>query len=154
MIAKVKLVKIVGAGNVTYEQTALDEYSKDMSFVNTVRPVCVVKPKNAGDVQKIVNLANKTLTPLVLEQFRSFYKNLFPGDLESDTDQPRNIPMAMKASFLEWLSAETGLKDYEITDSVGQTFEDLFIEIESEYGRVPAKNLDPRYIHLFLLNSK
>ena len=65
MIAKVKLVKIVGAGNVTYEQTALDEYSKDMSFVNTVRPVCVVKPKNAGDVQKIVNWANETFTPLV-----------------------------------------------------------------------------------------
>src|SRR4030042_276320 len=36
-----------------------------MSFTNTVRPVCVVKPKNAGDIQKIVNLANETLTPLV-----------------------------------------------------------------------------------------
>jgi len=65
MIEKEKLVKIVGTGNVTYEQTALDEYSKDMSFVNAVRPVCVVKPTKAGDVQKIVNLANKTLTPLV-----------------------------------------------------------------------------------------
>ena len=65
MIEKEKLVKIVGAGNVMYEQTALDEYSKDMSFVNTVRPVCVVKPTNADDIQKIVNLANETLTPLV-----------------------------------------------------------------------------------------
>jgi len=65
MIEKEKLVKIVGAGNVMYEQTALDEYSRDMSFVNSVRPVCVVKPTNAGDIQKIVNLANDTLTPLV-----------------------------------------------------------------------------------------
>jgi len=65
MIAKEKLVKIVGAANVTYEQKKLDEYSSDMSFVNKVRPVCVVKPRNAGDVQKIVNLANETLTPLV-----------------------------------------------------------------------------------------
>ncbi len=65
MIEKEKLVKIVGAGNVSYEQTALDEYSRDMSFVNTVRPVCVIKPTNAGDIQKIVNLANETLTPLV-----------------------------------------------------------------------------------------
>jgi hypothetical protein len=65
MIEKEKLIKIVGAGNVMYEQTALDEYSKDMSFVNAVRPVCVVKPTNAGDVQKIVTLANETLTPLV-----------------------------------------------------------------------------------------
>ena len=65
MIEKEKLVKIVGAGNVMFEQTVLDEYSRDMSFVNAVRPVCVVKPTNSGDVQKIVNLANETLTPLV-----------------------------------------------------------------------------------------
>ena len=36
-----------------------------MSFVNPVRPACVVKPKNADEVQKIVKLANETLTPLV-----------------------------------------------------------------------------------------
>jgi FAD/FMN-containing dehydrogenase len=65
MIEKDKLVKIVGAGNVMYEQTALDEYSKDMSFVNAVRPGCVVKPTNADSIQKIVNLANETNTPLV-----------------------------------------------------------------------------------------
>jgi len=65
MIEKEKLANIVGAANLSYEQVTLDEYSKDMSFVNTVRPVCVVKPTSAGDVQKIVNLANETLTPLV-----------------------------------------------------------------------------------------
>jgi hypothetical protein len=65
MIQKQKLVKIVGSGNVSYEPTVLDEYSRDISFVNTVRPACVVKPCNAGDIQKIVNLANETLTPLV-----------------------------------------------------------------------------------------
>ena len=65
MIEKEELVKVVGAGNVSYEQATLDEYSRDMSFVNTVRPVCVVKPENSDEIQKIVNLANKTLTPLV-----------------------------------------------------------------------------------------
>ncbi len=65
MIVKEKLVKVVGAGNVSYEPAALDEYSRDISFVNSIRPVCVVKPKNTGDVQKIVALANETLTPLV-----------------------------------------------------------------------------------------
>ena len=58
-------MKIVGAGNVSYEQAALDAYSSDMSFVNAVRPVCVVKPKNAEQIQKIVKLANDTTTPLV-----------------------------------------------------------------------------------------
>jgi hypothetical protein len=65
MIEKEKLVKIVGVGNVLDEQTALEEYSGDISFVNPVKPVCVVKPKSAGEVQQIVNLANETQTPLV-----------------------------------------------------------------------------------------
>jgi len=65
MIEKEKLVKIVGAGNVTYEQARLDKYSRDISFVNTVKPACVVKPRNADDIKQLVNLANETLTPLV-----------------------------------------------------------------------------------------
>jgi FAD/FMN-containing dehydrogenase len=65
MIKKGQLVKVVGAGNVSYEQATLDKYSRDMSFVNTVRPACVVKPRNADDIKQLVNLANKTLTPLV-----------------------------------------------------------------------------------------
>jgi hypothetical protein len=65
MITKDKLVKIVGAGNVSNKQAALDEYSRDMSFVNTIKPACVVKPRNADEIKKLINLANKTLTPLV-----------------------------------------------------------------------------------------
>ncbi len=65
MIQKEKLVKIVGARNVIYKQATLDEYSRDMSFVNSVRPVCVAKPSSSGDIKKIVKLANKTRTPLV-----------------------------------------------------------------------------------------
>ena len=48
MIEKAKLVKIVGAGNVSQEPAALDEYSSDMSFVNAVKPDCVVKPRSTG----------------------------------------------------------------------------------------------------------
>jgi FAD/FMN-containing dehydrogenase len=65
MIAKEKLVKIVGARGVSDAPAALEAYARDVSFVNAVKPLCVVKPKNAADVQKIVKLANKTLTPLV-----------------------------------------------------------------------------------------
>jgi hypothetical protein len=101
-----------------------------------------------------LGLSAKTPTPLALEQFQSFYENLFPGDLAADTGQSRSIPMAMKNSFLKWLSAATGLEDFEITASVGQTFENLFIEIESEFGRIAAADLDPRYVQLFLLKSK
>jgi FAD/FMN-containing dehydrogenase len=65
MIEKAKLVKIVGASKVSHDKAALDQYSSDISFVNMLKPACVVKPKNAGEVQKIVKLANETLTPLV-----------------------------------------------------------------------------------------
>jgi len=60
-----KLKRIVGVNNVSEEPAVLNEYSRDMSFVNTVRPACVVRPSNAGEVEKIVKLANETLTPLV-----------------------------------------------------------------------------------------
>ncbi len=65
MIAKEKLIKIVGAGNVDEKPTTLEKYASDMSFVNAVRPACVVKPKNAGQIQKIIKLANETKTALV-----------------------------------------------------------------------------------------
>lgn len=65
MIKEEKLVEIVGAANVSREPAVLEEYATDMSFVNRVKPACVVKPRNAGEVKKIVNLANETLTPLV-----------------------------------------------------------------------------------------
>ncbi len=65
MIDKQQLVNIVGAGNVSDKQAALESYSSDISFVNRVRPACLVKPKTEKDVQKIIKLANSTKTPLV-----------------------------------------------------------------------------------------
>ncbi len=65
MIAEDKLVEIVGAGSINREQATLKEYSRDMSFVNAVKPECIVKPGNMADIEEIVKLANETLTPLV-----------------------------------------------------------------------------------------
>jgi hypothetical protein len=44
MIEKEKLVKTVGAKNVSNEPAILLEYSRDMSFVSTIMPEYVVKP--------------------------------------------------------------------------------------------------------------
>jgi hypothetical protein len=65
MIAEDKLVEIVGAGNINREPATLKEYSRDMSFVNAVKPECVVRPDNMEHIEAIVKLANETLTPLV-----------------------------------------------------------------------------------------
>lgn len=65
MIEKEKLSKIVGARNISFDPATLEAYSRDMSFVNPVRPMCVVRPTKSEDVEKIVRLANDTRTPLV-----------------------------------------------------------------------------------------
>ena len=65
MIAQEKLAEIVGAGNIDAENSTLEEYSRDMSFVNAIKPGCIVKPKTMADIEAIVKLANETLTPLV-----------------------------------------------------------------------------------------
>ncbi len=59
----------------------------------------------------------------------------------------------MKDHFIDWLAADTGLEGFEITERLGKTFENLFAEIESELGPVAAKDLDPRYIQMFLLED-
>ncbi|MGE5256586.1 MAG: DUF6178 family protein, partial [Hyphomicrobiales bacterium] len=66
---------------------------------------------------------------------------------------PRRVPDSMKTAFVHWLAQDTGLKDYEISEKLGRIFEDLFGEIEAEYGRVATQDLDPRFVQLFLLKS-
>jgi FAD/FMN-containing dehydrogenase len=65
MIENSKLAKIVGAGNVLQKPEVLESYSKDMSFVHPVKPSCIVKVKNAEEIQSLVKLAQETQTPLI-----------------------------------------------------------------------------------------
>jgi FAD/FMN-containing dehydrogenase len=65
MIKKENLVKIVGSGQVSQDAATLESYAKDMSFVNEVKPRYVVRPQKGQDIQKLVKLANETMTPLV-----------------------------------------------------------------------------------------
>lgn len=81
-----------------------------------------------------------------LDEFREIFSNLWQPDRES----PR-IRTEVKMSFLNWLRERSGLSDVEITDKLGNVLESLFLEVEDEYGRVDATELDPKYIHLFLL---
>lgn len=65
MIEKEKLIAIVGAENVSSDQATLKEYSGDISFINKMKPNYVVRVKKTAEVEKLVKLANATLTPLV-----------------------------------------------------------------------------------------
>lgn len=65
MIAIEKLVEIVGGEGVNTDGPTLTSYSKDLSFVNTTRPACVVRPRSAAQVKQLVMAANDSGTPLV-----------------------------------------------------------------------------------------
>jgi hypothetical protein len=99
-------------------------------------------------------LKERKLKPLTLKQFLPFFEKLLPEKVDPESEKVRKIPQEMKTGFLNWLATETTLKDYEISERLGQTFEDLFNEIELEYGRVAANEIDPRFVHLFLLERR
>lgn len=86
------------------------------------------------------------ISPITLDEF----KRLF-SDFWSVRDPYPTAKLSMKASFLDWLSETTGLTHSEIRLELGEVFDSLFEEIESEYGGVPEENLDPKYVRLFLL---
>ncbi|MEW5908612.1 MAG: DUF6178 family protein [Thermodesulfobacteriota bacterium] len=87
--------------------------------------------------------------PLELDEFHE----LFLGMWEMK-DGGRRVRKEIKESFLTWLANRTGLSSKEILTGVGYTLEALFNEAESEYQEVSADDLDPRFIHLFLIRGK
>jgi len=100
-----------------------------------------------------LQLSAEKLKPIPQDQFKLFFEQLLPEQPADGHNQKRKIPRQMKQNFLDWMAADSGLKDFEITERLGQTLEDLFEEIESELDRVTGKDLDPRYIQLFLLED-
>jgi len=65
MIDESSLAHIVGVDHISHEDSILEKYSRDTSFVHPIKPAYVVKPGNAEEVFKIVNWAKDTGTPLV-----------------------------------------------------------------------------------------
>jgi hypothetical protein len=86
---------------------------------------------------------------ITLDEFKLFFDDLWAGK-----DKPRKTSQSMKKLFLNWLSVRTSLTLHEISQSLGQTLENLFNELESAYGEVSQKDLDQRYISLFLIEKK
>ncbi len=65
MIDQAALVNAIGRERISLDPKELDSYSRDVSFVNRVRPASLVKPQTAAEVQSILKFANETKTPLV-----------------------------------------------------------------------------------------
>ncbi len=83
-----------------------------------------------------------------VERFRSFFEDLWETGGETVA-----IREEKKTGFLRWLSAESGFTDGEISENMGHFLEGLFAEMADEYREVRAKELEPRFVHLFLLKD-
>jgi FAD/FMN-containing dehydrogenase len=65
MFRKDELAAFLDPDNISNAVPALEQFARDLSFANAVRPSVVVKPQNTQEVKKIVKLANESSTPLV-----------------------------------------------------------------------------------------
>ena len=86
--------------------------------------------------------------PIDLSQFRTFFEDLWENEMP-----PRRISGSICENFLSWLTERTQLARYEITERLGPSLEAIFRMIEAELGTVAARDLDPRFILLFLLKQ-
>ncbi len=84
--------------------------------------------------------------PLAIEELKSFFRNLW----EKKT-KPYQVDIKMRQAFMDWLQMRSSQSVADILDQVGNTIDHLFEELEKEYGSVALKDLDPRYIKLFLV---
>lgn len=77
------------------------------------------------------------------------FRRLFDGI--RDASRPDRITDGARESFLRWIAARSGRDMHDLSGRVGAILEDLFGEVEEEIGQVMGPDLDPRFVHLFLI---
>jgi hypothetical protein len=88
------------------------------------------------------------IQPIPLSRFLPFY-----GRLWEKTRSTVFVKESVKTDFLHWLAKESGFTTDEISGNLGKSLERLFAEIVHEYGSVKLKDLDPRFVQLFMLEK-
>jgi hypothetical protein len=87
--------------------------------------------------------------PLPMDALREFLRVLMP--MPADGNAPRRIPEDMKTAFKDWLASTAGWDREALAAAVGAALGMLFLELEDEYAQVAPRDLDPRYIRLFIV---
>lgn len=85
--------------------------------------------------------------PIARDAFARFFADLFEPSSGANSIRP-----AMKTIFLSWLSTRSGMTPDAISSCLAQALEDLFAEVQDEYGRLSPDDLDPRFLPHFLLD--
>ena len=133
-------------GFLTYKKTLLTPFAKS---------VISDKPAESGEEKATF------LETISLFELKAFL-NLFFGRNEANLQEaepdhtglneaPAEVDPLMKEKFITWLSEKSGADVYQISQKLGNELEDLFSEIEIDYGYVGPGDLDPRFVHCFLM---
>ncbi len=88
------------------------------------------------------------IRPIALKYFITFWQDIWEPALP-----PHGIKTEMKVLFMEWLGEFTGVSSRALQSDYGAIMEEMFAELEAEYGSVAAEDLDPRYVWYFLLKK-
>lgn len=88
--------------------------------------------------------------PIPMAQFQPFFADLWKT---VEPGAPPEVRESHKADFLGWLAQESGFTEPEISHNLGKALERLFNEIADEYGRLSPRDLEPRFVNLFLLEK-
>jgi hypothetical protein len=96
---------------------------------------------------------SEIIAPISIEKFASFYQKLFGRGQVLKNNACSKVPTEMKTTFINWLLQKANLTHHEISKDLEQILEELFMEIENEYGMVAQEDLDSRFVNLFLLEQ-
>ncbi len=88
-----------------------------------------------------------SLKAIVMESFKPFYTSLFAEDGSGRIDRMK------RDDFIGWLAEITG-GQLEVSDLTAEVAEELFDELESEYGAVTVEDLEPKFTPHFLLKQQ
>jgi hypothetical protein len=91
---------------------------------------------------------SEEVKPLLAGELKAFFRSLFGTGAK-----PRRVEERMRRSFWDWLIVRSGLAAAETKDQLGTVLDNLFCELENEYGSVSIEDLDPRYVRHVLVTS-
>jgi FAD/FMN-containing dehydrogenase len=127
-VGEVELGKIVGAGNVLTDDATLEQYAKDMSFTQPVRPAAVVKVSSLEDIQNLVKWANETETSLVPVSSKGPH---FRGDTVPSTGGAVIVDLSGMKKVIH-----VGRKNRMVMFEAGVTYSELKAAVEAEGMRL------------------
>ncbi|WP_035237426.1 DUF6178 family protein [Desulfobacter vibrioformis] len=110
-------------GVLTYKSMILTLWVRDRMGLNASKPL--------------------SLAPIEISEFKDFFAQLFSREGTIDETQAKDFGL--------WAAQASGMHETDLPTALQGILYTLLRELESEYGHVMTRNLDPRFMPMFLL---